>query len=407
MKKLFVMVILLTGMILGAQAQEQGIRFEQTKEWKKILKQAKKEKKIIFIDCYTSWCGPCKMLSANVFTREDVGNQFNKDFVNVKFDMEKDADGVILKDKFEVKAFPTLVFVDPNTQQVVHRMVGAGSAEWLMAGGKLANDPRNNLSGLTKRYEAGERSVDLLSRYLAALSSAYMQEKQGAVAAEYLNALSDDEIVTKENWDLIKNNVSDPLSKPMRQVIANAGRFYEVAGKEVVDYKIEMTIKGAVAELASWRPGREEFDGARNAEMIKLLLSLDYAFVPGALANLYTVEYIRQGDYKGMLNSMQEAFKYNVFRNGEDQMYFQNNIEALTGCDDKALVQEGIDWIDTRCAQTKDYFSKANLMNSKARLLTKNGDTLGADKAKMEEEKYNAEGEKRSGGKAIRAIRMN
>lgn len=407
MKKLFVMVILLTGMILGAQAQEQGIRFEQTKEWKKILKQAKKEKKLIFIDCYTSWCGPCKMLSANVFTREDVGNQFNKDFVNVKFDMEKDADGVILKDKFEVKAFPTLVFVDPNTQQVVHRMVGAGSAEWLMAGGKLANDPRNNLSGLTKRYEAGERSVDLLSRYLAALSSAYMQEKQGAVAAEYLNALSDDEIVTKENWDLIKNNVSDPLSKPMRQVIANAGRFYEVAGKEVVDYKIEMTIKGAVADLASWRPGRGEFDGARNAEMIKLLLSLDYAFVPGALANLYTVEYIRQGDYKGMLNSMREAFKYNVFRNGEDQMYFQNNIEALTGCDDKALVQEGIDWIDTRCAQTKDYFSKANLMNSKARLLTKNGDTLGADKAKMEEEKYNAEGEKRSGGKAIRAIRMN
>lgn len=407
MKKLFVMVILLTGMILGAQAQEQGIRFEQTKEWKKILKQAKKEKKLIFIDCYTSWCGPCKMLSANVFTREDVGNQFNKDFVNVKFDMEKDADGVILKDKFEVKAFPTLVFVDPNTQQVVHRMVGAGSAEWLMAGGKLANDPRNNLSGLTKRYEAGERSVDLLSRYLAALSSAYMQEKQGAVAAEYLNALSDDEIVTKENWDLIKNNVSDPLSKPMRQVIANAGHFYEVAGKEVVDYKIEMTIKGAVSELASWRPGRGEFDEARNAEMIKLLLSLDYAFVPGALANLYTVEYIRQEDYKGMLNSMREAFKYNVFRNGEDQMYFQNNIEALTGCSDKALVQEGIDWIDTRCAQTKDYFSKANLMNSKARLLTKNGDTLGADKAKMEEEKYNAEGEKRSGGKAIRAIRMN
>lgn len=407
MKKLFVMVVLLTGIILGAQAQEQGIRFEQTKEWKKILKQAKKEKKIIFIDCYTSWCGPCKMLSANVFTREDVGNQFNKDFVNVKFDMEKDADGVILKDKFEVKAFPTLVFVDPNTQQVVHRMVGAGSAEWLMAGGKLANDPQNNLSGLTKRYEAGERSVDLLSRYLTALSSAYMQEKQGAVAAEYLNALSDDEIVTKENWDLIKNNVSDPLSKPMRQVIANAGRFYEVAGKEVVDYKIEMTIKGAVADLASWRPGRGEFDEARNAEMIKLLLSLDYAFVPGALANLYSVEYIRQGDYKGMLNSMREAFKYNVFRNGEDQMYFQNSIEALTGCDDKALVQEGIDWIDTRCAQTKDYFGKANLMNSKARLLTKNGDTLGADKAKMEEEKYNAEGEKRSGGKAIRAIRMN
>ena len=190
-------------------------------------------------------------------------------------------------------------------------------------------------------------------------------------------------------------------------MIANIGRFYEVAGKEVVDYKLENSIKGAVAEITYWRPGNGEFDEARNAELIKLLQSLDYAFVPRALASLYTAEYVRKGDYKGMLNSMREAFKYNVFRNGEEQMYFQNNIETLTGCDDKALVQEGIDWIDTRCVQTKDYFAKANLMNSKARLLTKNGDTLGADKAKMEEEKYNAEGEKRSGGKAVRAIRMN
>lgn len=102
--------------------------------------------------------------------------------------------------------------------------------------GRIAKDPQNNLRGLTKRYEAGERNTDLLSRYLTALSSAYMQEKQGAVAAEYLNALSDDEIVTKDNWELIKKNVSDPLSKPIRQVIANIGRFYEVAGKEVVDY---------------------------------------------------------------------------------------------------------------------------------------------------------------------------
>ena len=407
MKKLYLMVILLTAIVLGVQAQEQGIRFEQTKEWKKILKKAKKEKKLIFIDCYTSWCGPCKMLSTNVFTREDVGNQFNRDFVNVKYDMEKDADGVILKTTFDVKAFPTLVFVDPNTGQVVHKMVGAGSAEWLMEGGKTANDPQNNLSGLTKRYEAGERNADFLSRYLNVLASAYMQDKQGAVAAEYLNALSDDEIATKENWDLIKKNVNDPLSKPLRQVMANIGRFHEVAGKEVVDYKLEMAIKGAVAEITYWRPGNGDFDEARNTEMIKLLQSLDYAFVPEALANLYTAEYIRKGDYRGMLNSMREAFKYNVFRNGEDQMYFQNNIEALTGCDDKALVQEGIDWIDARCARTNDYFAKANLMNSKARLLTKNGDTLGADKAKMEEEKYNKEGEKRSGGRAVRAIRMN
>lgn len=64
MKKLFVLIVLMAGIIWGAEAQSKGITFEQTKEWKKVLKKAKKEKKLIFIDCYTSWCGPCKMLSS-------------------------------------------------------------------------------------------------------------------------------------------------------------------------------------------------------------------------------------------------------------------------------------------------------------------------------------------------------
>ncbi len=107
------------------------------------------------------------------------------------------------------------------------------------------------------------------------------------------------------------------------------------------------------------------------------------------------------------MDKMNEVLSYNMFRAGADQHYFQNNIEALALCDDKALVEEGIKWIDEVCLNTSDYFAKANLMNSKARLQTKIGDTLGADKSKMEEEKYNKEGERRSGGKVMRAMRMN
>ena len=152
MKKLFVLALLVAGILFGAEAQNRSINFEQTQEWKKMVKKAKKEKKLIFVDCYTSWCGPCKMLAKNVFTQDAVADYFNQNFVNAKFDMEKDADGVILKKQFGVKAFPTLVFVNPVTQEVVHRMVGAGTADWLIAGAKMANDPQNNLSAMMKRY---------------------------------------------------------------------------------------------------------------------------------------------------------------------------------------------------------------------------------------------------------------
>lgn len=408
MKKLLLLALLIAGVLVGAEAQNRSINFEQTKEWKKIVKKAKKEKKLIFVDCYTSWCGPCKMLAKDVFTQDAVADYFNQTFVNAKFDMEKDVDGVILKDRFGIKAFPTLVFVDPATQQVVHKMVGAGKADWLLAGAKAANDPQNNLSGLTKRYEAGEREAGFLSNYLAALSSAYMAEEQGKVAAEYLNSLSGDQFATKENWDLIVKYVSDPLSEPLKQVMANRDKFYALAGQEVVDYKLENCIAAAAAQLSGWRPGRDgNFDENRNKELIGYLQSIDYAAAPAALANLYTATYVRKGDFRGLLDKMKEVMSYNLFRNNTGKYYFQNNIEALALCDDKALVEEGIKWIDQVCADTPDYFSKADLMNSKARLQTKIGDTLGADKSKMEEEKYAKEGERRSGGKVFRAMRMN
>ncbi len=408
MRKLMMAFVLVFAVFFGAEAQNRSIEFEQTKVWKQILKKAKKEKKLIFVDCYTSWCGPCKMLSSQVFTQDAVADFFNANFVNAKYDMEKDADGVILKDKFEVKAFPTLVFVDPVTGEAVHRMVGAGKAEWLIAGGKQAMDPQGNLSGMMKRYAAGERSAEFLQAYLPALASAYMKEEVGKVAAEYLNTLSVDRLATKENWDLIKQYVQDPLSAPLKAVMANRDKFYAVAGKEVVDYKLEGAIYGAVMMLSNWKLGMgTAFDEQRNAELTGYLLHIDSQMAPIGLANLYTAAYVRKGDYRGLLDKMREVMSYNMLRGGLEKHYFQTNIEAFQSCTDKALVEEAIRWIDERCVNTEDYFAKADLMNSKARLQRAIGDTLGADKSKMEEEKYAKEGQERSGGRIQRAMRMN
>ncbi|MDE6452391.1 MAG: thioredoxin, partial [Odoribacter sp.] len=247
-----------------------------------------------------------------------------------------------------------------------------------------------------------------LSYYMAALEVSYMTEEQVKVATDYLNSLSEEQLATKENWELVMRYVSDPLSIPLRKVMQNRDKFYAVAGKEVVDNKLDNSIVGATMVLAHWRPGMEQaFDEKRNEELTDYLLTVDYAGAPAALAQLYTAAYIRKGDFRGMLDKMKEVFSYNMFRSGAGRSYFLNNIEALMLCDDKALVEEGIKWIDEVCLNTSDYFAKADLMSSKARLQTKIGDTSGADKSKIEEEKYNKEGERRSGGKVIRSMRMN
>ena len=71
-------------------------------------------------------------------------------------------------------------------------------------------------------------------------------------------------------------------------------KFYAVAGKEVVDYKLDNSIMGATMRLAAWRPGMDQvFDEKRNEELIGYLLSVDYAGAPAALAQLYTAAYMR------------------------------------------------------------------------------------------------------------------
>ncbi len=67
----------------------QGINFEHELTFEQALEKAKTEGKIVFMDCYTTWCGPCKKLSAETFTNNEVGEYFNSHFVNLKMDMEK------------------------------------------------------------------------------------------------------------------------------------------------------------------------------------------------------------------------------------------------------------------------------------------------------------------------------
>ena len=59
----------------------------------KALELAKSEKKLVFIDCYTSWCGPCKIMAKEVLPQKEVGDFLNELFVCVKYDTGADKDG--------------------------------------------------------------------------------------------------------------------------------------------------------------------------------------------------------------------------------------------------------------------------------------------------------------------------
>ncbi len=109
-------------MIYQLQNKTRGIDFSES-SFSEVLAKAKAEGKAVFIDCYTSWCGPCRWMATEVFTDARVAEVFNTRFINMKIDMEK-GEGPELAKRFDVTAYPTLVFVNSDGE-VIEKNVGA------------------------------------------------------------------------------------------------------------------------------------------------------------------------------------------------------------------------------------------------------------------------------------------
>lgn len=90
-------------------------------DWNAAIKKASAQKKYIFVDCYATWCGPCKMLKIRTFTNRKVADFFNKNFVNVSIDMEA-GQGPQLAQLWKIQAYPTLIIFDENAKPVLGTM---------------------------------------------------------------------------------------------------------------------------------------------------------------------------------------------------------------------------------------------------------------------------------------------
>ncbi|WP_299175876.1 thioredoxin fold domain-containing protein [uncultured Chryseobacterium sp.] len=152
-------IALLSSLFLGAIAFAQGIKFEDS-NFATLVAKAKKENKLIFIDAYASWCGPCKLMVKNIFPLKSVGDYYNSHFINAKIDMEK-GEGIALAKKYSVSAFPTYLFINGDGE-VVHRTLGYVEENDFIQFAKDAEDPNKKLTSLKQKFESGESDPEFL-----------------------------------------------------------------------------------------------------------------------------------------------------------------------------------------------------------------------------------------------------
>jgi thioredoxin-related protein len=90
---------LLIGLLLltGASLAQEPVKHEGPVKWmtfEQAVERSKTEKRKIFIDVYTDWCGWCKVMDKNTFSEPNVAKILNEKFYPVKFDAEQTADVV-------------------------------------------------------------------------------------------------------------------------------------------------------------------------------------------------------------------------------------------------------------------------------------------------------------------------
>lgn len=134
MKKILILTLTLCSLSISAQ-EINWLTFEEAVEAQK------NEPRKIMVDAYTTWCGPCKMLDKYTFQNKDVADYVNKNYYAVKFNAEGN-ETIVFKEKtfinpnfnptkkgrnsshqlavyFGVKAFPTILFLDEESNFIV------------------------------------------------------------------------------------------------------------------------------------------------------------------------------------------------------------------------------------------------------------------------------------------------
>ncbi|WP_343644098.1 thioredoxin family protein [Chryseobacterium sp.] len=244
-------IAILSSIFIGVLAWAQGIKFEEG-NFASILAKAKKEKKLVFIDAYASWCGPCKLMVKNIFPLQSVGDYYNSHFINAKIDMEK-GEGIELAKKYNVKAFPTYLFIDGNGE-AVHRTLGYVEEKDFIQFAKDAEDPNKRLTSLKQQFEKGEKDPEFLKN-LAGLTMYNDAEFAGKVLNRYFQQKT---ILDQEDIQMLLSGVQttdSPLYKIFQDKKADIVKFFPEDKYEKFEKNIKLNTiskKAYNAETKKW-----------------------------------------------------------------------------------------------------------------------------------------------------------
>lgn len=329
----------------------QGMNFEPkgtTLEQASV--KAKTEGKLIFLDCFTQWCGPCKKMDREVFPQEQVGAFMNPKYVCLQIDMES-AYGAPLAKKLQVQAYPTFIIFNADAKEI-GRFVGGSVAEEFLKNVK-EKSLDNSSADLQARWESGDRDPQFLLQYLQTLNASYKGNDADLVAEAMLEGKEETFAADSTLRTIFLRNITNPFAKAFTYTVKHPQAMTALVGERILQMKVSNVLSNYQRQLITEQEdGSVSFDQQRFDSFLALLKDLN---VPNAdhyrLSTLITLAE-KQKDLNTYLRYVKEYLAHPAL--DADDMQLANWVKPFTPDTDPQLKEQMKDILRQRLAEIKD-----------------------------------------------------
>ena len=312
---------------------------------------AKAEGKLVFIDFFTEWCGPCRMMANNIFPQKAVGDYFNEKFVCLKIDAEK-GEGVELAKRFNVTAYPTFIVLDANEKLLGTRVGGSGSGEEFIGIIDRIVDPEKTPERMKARYEGGERSAELISAYAGYLMEAAKESRRpdqakidqaARMVKDYFNSLTDAQKLAAENAFIYLQYAQSPMDEYGRYMVEHRDNFAPEVKESIAKHIADLYENYLVSMMAAYIPYDKTGYETVKKEVEAQGLNADKRYTP----IFRLIESYASGDMNAFLDTCEQEYG-NLSESYQGTLAFGMN--DLLKTDDQAVLKRAVKFIRSKLA---------------------------------------------------------
>jgi len=330
------------------------------------LAAAKEEGKPVFIDCFTTWCGPCKWMSANIFTDQSVADYYNNNYVCLKIDMEK-GEGIDIAKNYTIRAYPTLLYLDEKGDKLLVSVGANRDPQSYINNGKRALDPENNIPYFLANKDANFDNPAFMSSYFSLMSEANMVNS--AEVDRYFSSIPFEQWLNDANWNILMESPLALENTTFQTILKNSAIVKEEKGPEALAF-----ISDRIYQVLGQKLYRARDEDGKEAYL-------------QAKANLAEGSYIAKDEVVFKLSILEYQKEENwdlwaqTVSNGVKEYYWNdanalNNVAwtAFEKVEDKTLLKSALQWAQRAVELTPAH----HIIDTYAHLLAATGEKQAA-----------------------------